>query len=444
MSRLKVAAQLIQDQEYKTAFDMLKRDDTSQESFYWRSLICRLMDWYDEEKKIVDLCLQKHRDFSYMQERLSWHKKPMFERMVPRQALHLPRDPLTTPTQSVLEQLCFVTGGDSAYFSLIVECIESIRATSLYKNVAVCIIDCGLTDDEKNYLVTTLQVAQITTPDWPHKVDGFKTCDGPAPEGKLSPLNQGLKAIMCRPFLHDLFPNYRFIFWIDADSWIHDERSIDRHLNLCLKQGVAFSYPDRIPFQQRLVYQYPVIEKQYKEKLAQWLHVSGNQWVIDAKTNFFEDWKKHLNYHVEKYGFWRAIDEESAMIVMEERGMKEILGERDLYVLYAFGLPVVKDKSQILYHPLNGQVVGIFSMFHHKFKYYWPTTLAPEGVLSQEQLNQHIQNYNQLLRGVYQDKDPCELAPNQPQISQHFRVWPWADKTQILKIFSHEVSSCLG
>src|SRR3989338_10371319 len=110
MSRLKVAAQLIQDQEYKTALDMLKRDETSKESFYWRSLICRLFDWYDEEKKIIDSCLQKYRDFGYMQERLAWHKKPLFDRMVPRQPVIMPKDPMTIPQQSTVEQLCFVTG----------------------------------------------------------------------------------------------------------------------------------------------------------------------------------------------------------------------------------------------------------------------------------------------------------------------------------------------
>ncbi len=441
MSRLNVAAQLIRDEEYKTALDMLKRDNSSQESLYWQSLICRLFDHYDEEKKIIDMGMQKHPNFVYMQERVVWHKKPLFDRLVPRQSLRMPRDPLLTPSQSALDQLCFVVGGDSHYFHMIVECIESIRGTSLYKDVAVCVLDCGLTDDQKHYLVEALKVAEILAVDWQYKVDGFKTCDGPAPEGKLTPLNPGLKAIMSRPFLHDLFPNYRFVFWMDADSWIHDERSIDRHLDLCLRQGVAFAFPDRMPFCQRLVYQYPVIEQRYKEKLANWFHVSGNQWVIDAQTNFFEDWKKYLDYHAQKYGFWRAIDEESAMIVMEERGMTEMLTERDLYMLYAFGLPVVKDQSQTLYHPWNGQVVGIFSMFHHKFQYYWPTVLSPSGALSEEQLRQHVQNYAQLLKMVQQGQDPCGLYPGQPQISQHFRVWPWADKVEIRRLLK-EVSQC--
>jgi hypothetical protein len=69
-----------------------------------------------------------------------------------RPPLHLPLDLESIPSQSTLNDLCFVSAGDSAYFELLVEMLESLKATRLYRDTPVNIIDCGLSNEERSYL----------------------------------------------------------------------------------------------------------------------------------------------------------------------------------------------------------------------------------------------------------------------------------------------------
>mgnify|MGYP000388962891 CR=1 FL=1 len=54
----------------------------------------------------------------------------------------------------------------------------------------------------------------LATPDWP-----FEDLHGTGPDW--------YKAMVCRPFLPDIFPGWEYCFWLDADSWIQDASVLD-------------------------------------------------------------------------------------------------------------------------------------------------------------------------------------------------------------------------
>ncbi len=220
-SRVEMARKLVQENEFEVAKQILEKEHQDLEALYLLSLLYRYDDEYDKERAVVEKSLALDADQNYMKDRLKWHNLPIFDRVVPRKPLHLPRDPDTTPSAEVLENMCFVTGADSKYFELMVECIESIKATRLYKDVPICVLDCGLTDEEKHYLIEKLSVKEIKDP----KKSSY-----------ISELLLGINiSLTARTILHHIFPGYQYYFYVDADAWVQDERSIDRYLNLSQK-----------------------------------------------------------------------------------------------------------------------------------------------------------------------------------------------------------------
>ncbi|MEN9405898.1 MAG: hypothetical protein RLZ12_182, partial [Bacillota bacterium] len=52
-------------------------------------------------------------------------------------SLNLPRNTFTTPSKTVLDQLCFVVPTSSLYFPIAYQLLESLQLTSLYKNIPI-------------------------------------------------------------------------------------------------------------------------------------------------------------------------------------------------------------------------------------------------------------------------------------------------------------------
>jgi len=106
----------------------------------------------------------------------------------------------------VTEKTIAITGGDAAYFHLLRECVASLRATPEGQAMALGILDCGLTEEQRVWLAT--QGAIFVTPDWDF--------DFPA----RAKLKDGYKALTARPFLPRYFPGFDLYLWIDADCWV--------------------------------------------------------------------------------------------------------------------------------------------------------------------------------------------------------------------------------
>ena len=88
---------------------------------------------------------------------------------------------------------------DSKYFDLLNELVDSILRFKESQNTAICILDAGLTEDQRKNL--SIKVDEIKSADWDIKVPEFKV------KGK-----EWLKSQVSRAFLTNYFPNYENIY----------------------------------------------------------------------------------------------------------------------------------------------------------------------------------------------------------------------------------------
>ena len=113
-----------------------------------------------------------------------------------------------------------VSLADSNYFPLLLELVESIQRFKESENVAICILDAGLTSDQKDQL--TNKVDEIKSAEWDIQVPGYKV------RGK-----EWLKSQVSRAFLPSYFPNYEKYLWIDCDAWVNDWSCVDLYFKAC-------------------------------------------------------------------------------------------------------------------------------------------------------------------------------------------------------------------
>jgi len=113
-----------------------------------------------------------------------------------------------------------VSLADSNYFELLNELIDSIIRFEKSKEVAICILDAGLTEDQKSIL--SKKVQEIKSAEWDIDVPAFKVL------GK-----EWLKSQVSRAFLPKYFPNYEKYLWIDCDAWVNDWNSVELYFKAC-------------------------------------------------------------------------------------------------------------------------------------------------------------------------------------------------------------------
>jgi len=113
-----------------------------------------------------------------------------------------------------------VSLADSNYFELLNELINSIIRFQKSKEVAICILDAGLTDHQKSVL--SGKVDEIKPAEWDIDVPSFKVKD-----------KEWLKSQVSRAFLPKYFPNYEKYLWIDCDAWVNDWNSIELYFKAC-------------------------------------------------------------------------------------------------------------------------------------------------------------------------------------------------------------------
>ena len=113
-----------------------------------------------------------------------------------------------------------VTLADSNYFELLSELIQSIKRFKESENTAICVLDAGLTENQKKNLEN--KVDEIKSAEWDIKVPEFKV------KGR-----EWLKSQVSRAFLPKYFPNYEKYLWIDCDAWVNDWKCIEIYLKAC-------------------------------------------------------------------------------------------------------------------------------------------------------------------------------------------------------------------
>ena len=113
-----------------------------------------------------------------------------------------------------------VSLADANYFPLLDELINSIKRFSEIRDVAICILDAGLTEKQKESLA--LKVDEIKTADWDIEV----------PDTKIKG-REWLKSQVSRAFLPKYFPNYEKYLWIDCDAWVNNWETVKLYFKAC-------------------------------------------------------------------------------------------------------------------------------------------------------------------------------------------------------------------
>jgi hypothetical protein len=117
---------------------------------------------------------------------------------------------------------------DANYFELLNELIDSIKRFKESENSAICILDAGLTTEQKQILSS--KVDEIKSAEWDIEVPDFKV------KGK-----EWLKSQVSRAFLPKYFPNYEKYLWIDADAWVNSWEAIELYYKGCEKNKLSIA-----------------------------------------------------------------------------------------------------------------------------------------------------------------------------------------------------------
>jgi hypothetical protein len=107
-----------------------------------------------------------------------------------------------------------VSGGDSRYYPLIRELVDSIRALKPASECPIGLLDAGMRGEE--IAEFRAEGIAVVTPPWPVDVPAYRTRN-----------RNYLKADLGKPHLASYFPGYETIIWVDADAWVQDWDAIE-------------------------------------------------------------------------------------------------------------------------------------------------------------------------------------------------------------------------
>ena len=117
---------------------------------------------------------------------------------------------------------------DAKYFELLNELVDSIQRFKESQNTAICILDAGLTEEQRQNLSN--KVDEIKFADWDIKVPEFKV------RGK-----EWLKSQVSRAFLTRYFPDYEKYLWIDADAWVNSWEAVELYFKGCKNNKLSIA-----------------------------------------------------------------------------------------------------------------------------------------------------------------------------------------------------------
>ena len=121
-----------------------------------------------------------------------------------------------------------VSLADANYYPLLSELINSIKRFEKSRDIAICILDAGLSDQQKDELSS--KVDEIKSAEWDIKV----------PDSKIKG-REWLKSQVSRAFLPKYFPNYEKYLWIDCDAWVNDWQTIELYFKACENEKLGIT-----------------------------------------------------------------------------------------------------------------------------------------------------------------------------------------------------------
>ena len=198
-----------------------------------------------------------------------------------------------------MKENVIVSLADSNYFELLNELIDSIKSFDENNNVALCILDAGLKENQVDIL--SKKVDKIKKANWDIEVSSFKVM------GK-----EWLKSQVSRAFLPKYFPGFKKYLWIDADAWVNSWESIDLYFKgsdnnkLSISTSADRSY-GRVLRAEWLIGSLARIKSQnykhakssgFSEKVARTValkpHLNIGVFCLNEKAPHWEVWKKNL------------------------------------------------------------------------------------------------------------------------------------------------------
>ena len=202
-----------------------------------------------------------------------------------------------------------VSLADANYFPLLEELINSIKRFKDSEVVAICILDAGLTEQQKEKLAN--KVDEIKIAKWDIQVPNFKV------KGK-----EWLKSQVSRAFLPRYFPGYEKYLWIDADAWVNSWYPIELFLKGCENQKLSISSSADRSYGRVLRAEWffggfaKIKSQNYKhakssgfsEKVARKValqpHLNIGVFALEAKAPHWEVWQKNLKKALSSGKIW--------------------------------------------------------------------------------------------------------------------------------------------
>jgi len=198
-----------------------------------------------------------------------------------------------------MKEHTIVSLADSNYFELLCELIDSIKSFEESKNVAICVLDAGLSDNQKNILLK--KVDTIKKANWDIEVPSYKVI------GK-----EWLKSQVSRAFLPKYFPGYNKYLWIDADAWVNSWETIELYFKgsdnnkLSISTSADRAY-GRVLKVDWLIGGFAKVKSQnykhakssgFSEKIAREValkpHLNIGVFCLEATASHWDVWKKNL------------------------------------------------------------------------------------------------------------------------------------------------------
>ena len=208
-----------------------------------------------------------------------------------------------------MKQNTIISLADSNYFELLNELIDSIKQFEESKNTAICIMDAGLTGEQKSIL--SLKVDEIKPADWDIKVSNFKI------KGR-----EWLKSQVSRAFLPKYFPGFKKYLWIDADAWVNSWNAIELYFKGCEQNKLSIATSADRAYGRVLRAEWVIgslarIKSQnykhakssgFSEKIAREValkpHLNIGVFALEENAPHWNVWQKNLKHALNKGKIW--------------------------------------------------------------------------------------------------------------------------------------------
>ena len=252
---------------------------------------------------------------------------------------------------------------DSNYFNLLNELVDSINRFQQSKELDICIMDAGLTEEQKKILEK--KVFKIKKAEWDIEVPNFKV------KGR-----EWLKSQVSRAFLPNYFPGYKKYLWIDADAWVNSWSAIELYLKGCEnnKLSIATSADrayGRVLRAEWIFGSFARVKSQnykhakssgFSEKIAREValkpHLNIGVFALEANASHWEVWQKNLRAALKSGKIWGSEQIAMNITIYHDRLNVEILPAYCNWTLIE-ALKFDKEKNTLVEPYLPNHQIGI-------------------------------------------------------------------------------------